>query len=1239
MVGGGFSRCAVKARPDAGDAPLWYDLATELTKRLYPRPDSEGQPAEPGDNPTTGDLLSLAQEYKTAFGRTDLHRFLQQQIRDGDFTPGGVHEQLMRLPWRDVFTTNWDTLLERTGPQVVERGYNTVVDKDQIPLANRPRIVKLHGSLPAQFPLIFTEEDYRTYPTEFAPFVNTVQQAMMETVFCLIGFSGNDPNFLHWAGWVRDNLGASAPKIYLAGWLGLSPHRRRMLEDRDVVPIDLAHHPEAHTWPEHLRHRYATEWVLHTLERGHPYDITNWPSSRTEWNSTIPDYLKPVIEVTSGQPRAESDRAARDDSADIQDRARKTFDIWKHNRRMYPGWLVFPSGEERESLSRQTDEWELHIPSLLPEFTPVERLNAIREVVWRREILLQPLYSDIESAAEAALLSIDCHHRTVDGVGDTKIDWAEVREAWRTVTLALVTTARFRFDRDLFDQRIESLEPFANDHPDVGHRIRHERCLWAVYSMDFEALEVLLRDWSVEDSDPVWMIRKAALLWESYRNNEATDLVKRALNAIRSVRDDARSVASASREGWAMWSALTMDNTRMFNKRWDELARLKCDAMFEKGLIARRLSESSGTQEAPVFDLGVRRGSRHSFSNVRPGFAAYRAVRLSEVAGLPPVTRDIGLLNMAVSADILKLAASDLPSASQELAVRLVLRSCNTDTDKTLQSVLSRDRVASMPVEEVRKLAAECTVLLQYGISQGWVERIRVALEVLSRLVLRLKPDSAQHIFDNALEYYATGRDKVASHPWISEPLANLLRRSWDALPSDHRSSRILDVLGAPIVGLDGFQVQIESRHPDPGTLLFMESELLLPARTSDNEERWQAVVRLLIRGLVAGGAARRRAATRLVSVTSCGRLTDAEISQVGDALWNEKYTPEDSLPENTDIYDWAFLELPEPLPGVADRAFRRKWLSGDFVKVQDSAPSPGEVIIVSSPNEPTNPASLDDTLWNVGSACSSLRKSGGKFEFSSEERKRIIELVSLWSKADIPSYSFSPFGQDAERRPTLRALPGLVSILAEVSIPEPIGEDLYWKVQRLTKAGIPAFEPIGELVQTIPDRMGEMVSWLRSGLASDNDEMVTSALSCLVSWGKTSKVADSSVHPPPNDLFREVGLMIAARRKQALSRALQVAKLVFDEGTEENREAMSEYVLQGLVYLAEELSYGREHDDGTDVPLLRWRCTQLAWSMSKAGLTDHPAVAHWLDISTSDPLPEVRYAVAPLNGVAVIDQ
>ena len=572
MVGAGLTRYALKTRPDARDAPLWRDLVTELTDRLYPRRDSTGVAGQTNDAPTYGSFLRLAQEYETAFGRTDLHRFLQRQIRDEDFTPDRLHEQLLRLPWRDVFTTNWDTLLERTQPRVVERGYSAVVDKDQIPLANRPRIVKLHGSLPAHFPLIFTEEDYRTYPTKFASFVNTAQQAMMETVFCLIGFSGDDPNFLHWSGWVRDNLGDSAPKIYLAGWLDLSPHRRRMLEEHGVVPIDLARHRNAHVWPEHLRHRYATEWVLHTLERGRPYEVTNWPSPVSDWIDAVPDYLQPVVETKLDQPIDEARHDTSGEPGEPRERVMQTLETWQHNREVYAGWLVFPSGEERESLIRQTDDWERRILASLQLLTPVERLYAMRELLWRREILLQPISPSIESACESVLTSIDCQSSTVDGVGDQKIGWSAVREAWRTVALSLVTAARFHFDHDRCIKRIESLEMFVNDDPDVGHRLSHERCLWAVYSMDFEALEVLLQDWRVDDCDPVRMIRKAALLWESYRDDEAGELVKRALNLIRSVRDENRGVTSASVEGWAQWSALTSRNRRMLNKRWDEQA-------------------------------------------------------------------------------------------------------------------------------------------------------------------------------------------------------------------------------------------------------------------------------------------------------------------------------------------------------------------------------------------------------------------------------------------------------------------------------------------------------------------------------------------------------------------------------------------------------------------------------------------------------------------------------------------
>ena len=308
MVGSGFSRNAQKTRFDARDIPLWNDIANELFDQLYPESAGGGSNGAGVVTPSVDNVLRLAQEYETAFGRSDLFSLLDRLLRDNEFVPGAAHFRLLRLPWRDIFTTNWDTLLERASRNILERSYRVVQNVKQLPIVSPPRIIKLHGSLPSQFPLIVTEEDYRTYPTESAPLVNTVQQAMMETVFFLIGFSGDDPNFLNWSGWVRDNLGEAALKIYLAGWLDLSPHRRRMLEARGVVPIDLASHPKASRWPVHRRHQYATDWLLYTLEPSRPYDETTWPSPPEGEDSSIPEHLQPLVRIVPEVPISEPNR-------------------------------------------------------------------------------------------------------------------------------------------------------------------------------------------------------------------------------------------------------------------------------------------------------------------------------------------------------------------------------------------------------------------------------------------------------------------------------------------------------------------------------------------------------------------------------------------------------------------------------------------------------------------------------------------------------------------------------------------------------------------------------------------------------------------------------------------------------------------------------------------------------------------------------------------------------------------
>ena len=444
--------------------------------------------------------------------------------------------------------------------------------------------------------------------------------------------------------------------------------------------------------------------------------------------------------------------------------------VWNHNRQLYPGWLVFPSGQEHFELSRYTDVWEPHILKALPLLTPPEAIYAVRELLWRREILLEPITPELAEAAQSVLDTFDCENRTIQGNGNIVVDWPSVREAWRSIALRLVTDARHDCDRSLFERRIEALEPFCDDSLDIAHQIQHERCLWVLYSSQFQRLNELLDEWQIDNSDPIWMLRKAALLTEVRRHNESFPLVQEAINSIRKDFAGDQSIANASRFGWALGSTLTWTNRLSVFRRWDELASQRCHAWNEIDHIRRTLQGTDERKDAPSFDLGVSHSTTVSWSNKRYTrlVSAFRALRLPEVTGLPPVNfdREMNGPPTGVATGILTLAADELAAYAPELAMRMVLRICGNEGDKTFLRVLSRTRIASLSDDATETLARICVNVIGYtlprvrteetrgGVSS--VERLSVALEVLSRLILRVKPELVGDAFELGLKCYRT---------------------------------------------------------------------------------------------------------------------------------------------------------------------------------------------------------------------------------------------------------------------------------------------------------------------------------------------------------------------------------------------------------------------------------------------------------------------------------------------------
>ncbi len=120
--------------------------------------------------------------------------------------------------------------------------------------------------------------------------MNAVRQALLENTLCLIGFSGDDPNFLKWVGWIHDSLGeGNSPKMYLVGVLDLSPSERTALEHRNITPVDMSLCPDIGR-----NHYQALQQFLDYLQSRRADD------NRLAWPGT-PDHRSPSdCQATSG---------------------------------------------------------------------------------------------------------------------------------------------------------------------------------------------------------------------------------------------------------------------------------------------------------------------------------------------------------------------------------------------------------------------------------------------------------------------------------------------------------------------------------------------------------------------------------------------------------------------------------------------------------------------------------------------------------------------------------------------------------------------------------------------------------------------------------------------------------------------------------------------------------------------------------------------------------------------------
>lgn len=481
FVGSGFSRNAAKITPSVKDLPLWNDLKQCFIEKL--NLDHEGVVEMERESP-----LTLAEQVEIAYGRPELDRLLSDAIRDDDYRPAQPNLKLLQLPWSDIFTTNYDRLLERASYELTEQRFSVILNKnDLLGSAGSTRIIKLHGSFPSQRPFIITSEDYRTYPQRFAPFVNTVQQSLLENTLCMIGFSGDDPNFNSWVGWMRDNLGENnMPRMYLLLHRAPSEARREWLRRKNVIAVDLSE-------------MFPDKQPSAIYENALDYLLKQWRESNeigVKWAFKIPEQRLPK-------------------STTIE----QALPTLKANHKNCPNLLTLP-GERLSYLRNIVQSFSLILSDHCKQekSDPTYEINYLYEYDWLRTKALLPLFTpDIKNYKK-----ILARHSN------------EYNEVIISIRLSMLRTFRECGAWDEWDaahKEICSAQSVLTSQQ--LHQLKWEECLFSFYRYEFQKLKQQLNDWMVPDDMPLWALRKASLLAEYGECVSARELLQNAILNIR----------------------------------------------------------------------------------------------------------------------------------------------------------------------------------------------------------------------------------------------------------------------------------------------------------------------------------------------------------------------------------------------------------------------------------------------------------------------------------------------------------------------------------------------------------------------------------------------------------------------------------------------------------------------------------------------------------------------------------
>lgn len=945
--------------------------------------------------------------------------------------------------------------------------------------------------------------------------------------------------------------------------------------------------------------------------------------------------------------------------------------VWKHNRSVYPGWLIAPE-PVRERIWNATRHWIAVLVRHWSELPLNDQFESLFELNWRLETALVPVWQDLVPAFSHILDKVnpfptelverqDCVTSLTDKQG-VPLSASELRGKWLSLAFAFLRFHREELHITEFEALAGQLKKLVHLRPDLHARLCYESAMLRLSQLDDDAVGSILGEWPDKTEDVFWAVRKAALLAEIGKPDAARTMIESLLPTIRaSLRVVSTHIPNLSREGWIMRLAHALgfdhrlrsgqgvdDGTARaeLRSRFQELRGLGCSPSditdhFEDIFRQPEPREKTTSETKVGFAPGTASQTIHMGSEVSDQLVhGYQYHRLVEEAAFPPMIGHTTLSKGGLRRVAEWMSEFD-PVRTQSLLSRLL------DSDLT-QLYLSRHRIAALPesvVQRFRQLAirgitqvlAKTRRVLDHRDPQDARDRNRLefSIRLLARVSALEREETIGQAWDLAIRLYSDSG--VRSTLTLDRPLSELFESLVESSSPERTKDQLSILFALPIPGEGDCNFAGNPFDwPDPSTIAARPFKSPIWSRPP-NAYRG-TVDRLLRIAQLSEGFTKQLSFFRLLRLNDLGALSKTQKVRLAKMFWSQLGS-RTGLPSEPwgPWTPWVALELTPPRGIDAAGRLKQRILAGQPGKVDPFVVPSLNVfdLIAFASHQPSDERPKFANRWYLdwtnAEACKLFEMT--RFWWDNNGKQQLKEIrEKSWVDA-FHSTGFRAFVSrvwDALRLVIIPMLGRRKSVIAAVRT----------LVEDMQQSGLPigAVLPATLIWDQSSTEIARVATVIRQELANQELEVYLAAMRGIVFWVECSanaRVGRGSTLPEiPKDLLREVGTAVLLRRKESLSMALDCAYNVVRRLKRRSDNQFVQNLIIGLRFLLEETKYREnlgtaQRFEYDEIPIIRFRSARLAKCLADCGHQTDTAIQEWCKAAAIDPLPEIRRLVS----------